>query len=589
MRKHPIRKFLGLTVLYAALIIGIFIIQFKTESVVSYNLGSLKISLAQTENENNTISLRNQLQASFQGITFLGNEKHPVTVSDSKNSSGEQALVLSEFSMPTALSALYTFTDGTRILFKVSDETSDAALSIEVKFSGTNNVLNLAYQTAGGYTVTEEQASRILLASRNTMYALSAPSISDGYLQFTSKDTEASFAFYDPTQHFTFDSITSYALADAKAYDSSVSRIRNDVVSKFNQVLSSATISSLTEQAVIAYVAEMASLNKYDEAIDAVPESFKKGNKRTYLSSPYLDNLVVMNNSLVMQTEKYASMVTSSLNSKDMEIFTVDGIEDYILRERMTYTIQKMLTMPSEITDFAPSVTQAAGILNVYTILASKNLSISQLLEPVLEQCISVIEENCTDEGEKIILSSGDISLGTIQAVKAGKALAEYAKFKGDETLVKGGFIIVNSAISNASSLDLNTLAALYPVLVKDNTFYPHTQILGYYGEKPVWAWTCADRITYTKEEDEATIDINIDFTHTKTHYIIFNGVPTFHANIEIQKQKFRTDPRFETYNSSGYVYEADTNTLFIKSRHKSQIELIRLFCDYETSFIPAK
>lgn len=587
MRKHPIRKFLELTVLYAVLIIGIFIIQFKTESVVSYNLGQLKISLAQTENENNTISLRNQLQVSFQGISFIANDNRPAIISNAKKGT-EEPLVLSEFVMPDELSALYTFTDGSTILFKVSDDTENAVLSIEVKPSGKNSSITIPYQTSGGYTVTEKQETRLLLASRNSLFALSAPLLTDSTITFSGKEYTASFAAYDPTQHFTFDSIVDYALADSKAYDTTVAKIRSEVVAKFNQVLTSATISSLTEQTVVAYVAEMASQNKYNEAIDAVPESFKKGNKRTYISSPFFDNLVVMNNSLVMQTEKYASMVTSSTASKDLDIFLVDGITDYVLRERMTAKIQKLLSMPNEIETFEPSVTQAAGILNMYTVLAEKNINLSQLLEPVLEQCVAVITDNCSVDNDKLVVSYNDTQLTTLQSAQVGKALASYGKFQQEDSLVKGGQIIVNSVLTDVASLDLSATAALYASLVTDNRFYPHTQILGYYGEKPVWAWTCADSITYEKEES-GVIDINIDFTHTKTHYVIFNGVPTFHANIEIQKQKFRTDPRFETYNSSGYVYQADTKTLFIKSRHKSQIELIRLFCDPETSFISAK
>ena len=39
----------------------------------------------------------------------------------------------------------------------------------------------------------------------------------------------------------------------------------------------------------------------------------------------------------------------------------------------------------------------------------------------------------------------------------------------------------------------------------------------------------------------------------------------------------FRTDPRFETYNSSGYVYKKSSETLLLKSRHKSQVEKVRL------------
>ncbi len=39
----------------------------------------------------------------------------------------------------------------------------------------------------------------------------------------------------------------------------------------------------------------------------------------------------------------------------------------------------------------------------------------------------------------------------------------------------------------------------------------------------------------------------------------------------------FRTDPRFESYNSSGYVYLKESSSLLLKSRHRSRREEIRL------------
>ena len=48
---------------------------------------------------------------------------------------------------------------------------------------------------------------------------------------------------------------------------------------------------------------------------------------------------------------------------------------------------------------------------------------------------------------------------------------------------------------------------------------------------------------------------------------------------------KFRTDPRFETYNSSGYVYNARTKTLFLKYRHKSETEIVKLI--YKEEVVP--
>ena len=54
---------------------------------------------------------------------------------------------------------------------------------------------------------------------------------------------------------------------------------------------------------------------------------------------------------------------------------------------------------------------------------------------------------------------------------------------------------------------------------------------------------------------------------------------------LEIYGMKFRTDPRFESYNSSGYVYNARTKTLFLKYRHKAETEIIKLI--YKEEVIP--
>lgn len=585
MRKHPVRKFLGLTVLYAVLIFGIFILQFKTESVISRNIGALHITLAQTEKDNNKTALRNQMQVSFRGIDFTANDNIPAVVSNSAQPGSEKNLVLASLSEPSDLSAQFTFTDGTTILFSVTDKTATAQLSISVEPSDGNDTLTLAYKPSGGYSIKEQLSNRLLIASKNNNFALNAPHVSTDRIKFTANQLAATYTSYDPTKRFAFESIINLPLADGKTYEATVKQLRDDLVTSFTQTINSGDVSSLTEQSVIAFVAEMASTGKYNEALDKVPDSFKKGNKRTYLSSPFFDNLVTMNQSLVMQTNKYDSMVSSSIASQNLDIFTVDGIDDYVMRIKRTARARSLLSMPGTIDKFAPTVMQAAGIISLYSKLAPHDVSLASLLDNVIEQCTETIASACTVENQHLSLTNGDTPLTMEQTVQTGSALIAYGNARSRMEYTAAGYLMINSVISPDSTIDLRTLGVLYPLVAQDNTFYPHTEILGYYGTKAVWAWTCANNIVYAKESG-GTIDITIDFPLGETHYVIFNGVPTFHANIEIQKQKFRTDPRFETYNSSGYVYHTDEETLFIKSRHKSQKELIRLFCDAESSFI---
>ena len=91
-----------------------------------------------------------------------------------------------------------------------------------------------------------------------------------------------------------------------------------------------------------------------------------------------------------------------------------------------------------------------------------------------------------------------------------------------------------------------------------------------------MWAWTSAKAISTTTDA-EGTITIQTSFPAGYTHYMIINNVEPF-KSIEIYDMLFRTDPRFESYNSSGYVYDAETKTLFLKYRHKTYTEKVRLF-----------
>ena len=87
MRKHPFRKFIGLLLLTSVILIGIFVLQFKTQSVITRTIGSLHVSIYQKENEQHQMVVKNQFEAEYKGIVFYCKEEEPVTA---VNSSGEK-------------------------------------------------------------------------------------------------------------------------------------------------------------------------------------------------------------------------------------------------------------------------------------------------------------------------------------------------------------------------------------------------------------------------------------------------------------------------------------------------------------------
>jgi len=67
-----------------------------------------------------------------------------------------------------------------------------------------------------------------------------------------------------------------------------------------------------------------------------------------------------------------------------------------------------------------------------------------------------------------------------------------------------------------------------------------------------------------------------VNFPAGETHYMIIRGMRPF-TKIQLYGMDFRTDPQFERYDSSGWSYIAEEQTLILKMKHKTQTEHIKV------------
>ena len=238
-------------------------------------------------------------------------------------------------------------------------------------------------------------------------------------------------------------------------------------------------------------------------------------------------------------------------------------------------SVKKLLTNASAVEISERTLQQAVGILNVYNELYQKNVELANILAPAASKAVEKISSSCAIDENSITIVENGIFLSVVQAVQAGDAVLCYGETTKNASLIAGGRLIITSYLKESSSFDLKTLGELYPIVVHDNYFYPHFAVLAFNDGRAVWAWTCAKNISY-ENDNQGSITLNIDFPLSYTHYAIISGIECFQT-IYIYDLAFRTDARFETYNSSGYVYQNDSKSLLLKSRHKSQVEQIRL------------
>ena len=577
MYSHPIRKSFGLIVLYSVIIIGIFVLQFRNESVVSKNIGQLSISFAQSQNEAGEISLKNTLQASFRGISFIADEVTPARLIF-EDASGQRSenLALVSYEQKNPLSYTFHFTNDVALTFSVTSTDSLAVMSITAELPKDALGLRLNYKPISGFSVTEKTKTRLILNSKSRTYSFSASQIGEKDFMLSQKNLVSYYMAFDPSIKFSFAMLDSdMIIAQKSTYDANIRSLRESLVSMVEQAVR--TNQTLSEKSVTAYVAERASQGLYAEAINYIPDSFKKGNKRTYLSAPYFNSLANMLPTLEMNNENLAGMIENALATSSLAVFATENLADYINILSDDTKARSLIAMAKSILEDESQaeqlkLSQASGILACYVRLETLHSNLADLLRPVAQRCVSIIESHCTLSDSILTLAENDGSTSNYLTLSTGSALIKWGEFNGASEYSEAGYALINTILST-SNLDLLTMADVYPVLVANN-YYPNYKVISRGRAGTIWAWTCARSIQYTELDSSASISIN--FPKGETNYIIFGGIRAF-SEIEIYGLSFRPDPRFESYNSSGFVYKDNLKTLLLKSRHKAETEIIRL------------
>lgn len=580
MYTNSIKKFIALTCVYICLIIGIFVLQFKNDSTISEKIGSLHISLLESTADDGSTTLKNKMSVSYNGLNFYSSDESPATITVNNKST---PLTLLSWKKTSPLSCVFDFTEKVSLTFTLSDDTSKAHLSVKVNVPNASSKVFIPYGFSSGSTIVHQSDTSVQIGSSKTAWELNAYDIGNNMVAFTSRENGASFSFFDYTKQFSFEQLARVEGISESSYQTSLRQMKSNLIAAFGTITPESTVS---EQEAVSYVAAMSEIGKYSDAVDNVPSSFKKSTSRTFISAPYFNTLERMNANLQSQLQRFADSIAYAANNANYNVYTTPYLADYMCMHPGSSNIDKLLTNTAACDVSKLNLAQISGILSVYTELSDKNKALASKLKPVTEACIKRIESMCALDDNIITISENGTFLSIIEASKVGSAILAYGRTENNITYQNAGRLIINSYLKNSSSFDLKTLSEIYPIIERNNRYYPHFSILTFENGKALWTFTCANNTSYTND-NQGNITLTIDFPVSWTHYVIFSGIPKFDS-IYIYDMKFRTDARFETYNSSGYVYKKDQEVLLLKSRHKSELETVRLELKKEEPAAPA-
>lgn len=569
MNIRIIRKAISLLIVDVIIIIGIFILQFRTDSSIIEKIGNLQLTFSQTEDAEKGMILQNKFRLTYNGINFYFDNQNPVTVV--KSDETKSSLTLESWQKDDDLSYTLNFSDDVKVTFELDSTEENASLFINTVLPSQIHSIFLPYNYSSNIKIEQQENHSLVLNNKNNSWQLAAESVDSGLFALSNQKSQGLYSLYQEETKFTFDILQDSPLADLSLFQKNIAALKTNLISSYKSNTNNANIS---EQVIVSYIAAQAEKGNYSVAIEEIPSNLKKSSQRTYLSAPYFNTLSDMNELLEKTILDYESKISANTNAESLDIFTIHNISNYMAIHSNPKDVKSLLENTSSKDLTNASISQVSGILQVYVNLVDLIPSYAKLLEPILPSCIEKITQACSYDNEKLSISENGTFLSVMQAVEIGFTVMRYGIQINDNSLQNAGYVLVNSYLSENSSFDLRTLANLYPIIAYDNWYYPHLQIINKDFDDFMWAWTCARTISYEKESDN-TLNLTIDFPEGYTHYIILKGLPHFYT-IYIYDMAFRTDPRFETYNSSGYVYKQQSETLLLKSRHKTRKENIR-------------
>ncbi|GAB1481972.1 hypothetical protein MASR2M78_07870 [Treponema sp.] len=486
------------------------------------------------------------------------------------------------------------------LLVQLSDKSSlrfqtvfiDGAETLRVTASLTKGLkaTSIPYKPLRSSRVAELKDGRTAIIVGEDSYAFNKATIDAEHQVLIIGEANPSFAYGKiiPKKTLSSTDLTLSQASDKAAYERSLSRWRDLAYSAWERSMAG----SPDEETVVAYLVESKRRGTYRSAVATTPQTFVEGNSRNYRSAPFFGRLDEALRSLSAAERETLGRLSRLANERNTELFTEPDLVSFISLRASRGLVDDIATFARSIDPASISAPLATGFLEAWTDWKSHSRSEQNPFDKLLDQSRFVlIQTLLKTEGGFVFSFNGDKADLSFN-LRTGRALVRYADAAGLSEWGDLGRSLILSCLSLAdgngllpleiqassgaapvASLTRLSSARVYKSLASETSF-PHEEALPSELGPGLWAWTIA---SVSAIKDEEALDISVSFPAGETHYMLLRGIKPF-TKIQLYGIDFRTDPRFERYDSSGWAYSSSEQTLLLKMKHKSTIEHIRIY-----------
>ena len=596
MNGHVFRRAVALFGLYALVLCALVVVQFSRRSGFTLTEGSLALSGRYAGGDGAVAASGERALSGPLGIFFGGMEFRLSGDDGLRSTKGNGD---AEELMPVAMkvadnTASISLSDGSSLVFHTAFSGGAETLQVSASLARSVSALRLPFRPLRSSRALETSDGSIAFAARDGSYSFDRAVVDAERRTLILKGGASSFRYGKivPKKSVPATELALPQASDTATYDRALLRWRDLAQAGWERSMAG----SPDEETIVAYVAESARRGGYRSAVATVPKPFVDGAGRTFLSSAYFGRLDEALRSLSTVERETLGRLSRLANERNLDLFTERDLIAYL-------AVRASRTMADDVAAFARSVdpaavtpTLAAGLLECWVDWKKFRPNEANPFDTLVDQARFVISGTLKRTENGLVLPVIDGTADTAFALRAGRALIRSVASEKDAAWTSLGRTLTLSVLSLADSVGSVpallsfappeapapagqarlSAARIYRYVTEDERL-PRAVPLPTDGGAPLWAWTAAPTVTVTG--GQGVLDVAVSFAVGETHYMMIRGLKPF-TKLQLYGIDFRTDPRFERYDSSGWAYSASEQTLILKMKHKAPVEHVRVYFD---------
>jgi len=603
--RHISSRIASYTLLYVLLFFFIFFIQFRKGTHFSYDSSHLSISGRFFVNEQKEKELLLPLHITSNGLLIFITAEEPIRAVMQDDSI--KNLTLLSYEIKDAKISLLCDNDVSFVFATSGDDQQNKEDSLASLYI-TCNVPSRIKEVRLPYSLT--QNARIKKEGRNIFVQYQNKSFEFSRLQnglIGQEDSLPFISFSQESSSIYYHERIGRAKLDIESMLSS-SFASEEMYQKNKNALHDFTMQSLekktrerkhTEKTLVALFAEHGRRGLYQSAKNKYPLSLLQKKERTHLSSTFYGNIIENYKMKEAYDEGELSKIRSKLHSRDLSLFETPRLFQFLLYRGEDEILNSVIDFADGVDETTLNALEVANMLHLF--LDYKDAKIQgKDLSHLAKRCEKEILARLFSIGDKAYISTRDGNIESLSTFCISNALIRYGKSEGSDVCQAMGYLLFNSLYSFveeptsfpslfrikneedeidiiASDKGVLGLEDLYSTLFPSETWYTHESYFFNSDSLKMYAITIAKDIK-VKHKRSDSLALEFSFEKGETHHLAIVGVPAF-RNIKIDDiMGYKTDPRFESYNASGYVYDKESKTLYLKLKHNKEKEIVEFF-----------